>query len=88
MNLANVNLNQGTCTVNPPITGLEQLGRSLNCNLGTIGFGNTVTVTVRVSRLADAAAGASQIQASFAARAPGPQSFTLSRMSPTGPTTP
>jgi hypothetical protein len=59
-----VSTSQGTCTVNPPITGLEQLGRSFNCNLGTIGPGNTVTVTARVSRLADAVAGATQVQAS------------------------
>ena len=79
-----VSTSQGTCTVNPPITGLEQLGRSFNCSLGTIGFGNTVTVTARVSRLADAAVGASQIQASFTARAPGPQSITLQPDDPDG----
>jgi hypothetical protein len=55
-----------------------------NCNLGTIGFGNTVTVTARVSRLADAVAGATQVQASFTARAPGPQSFTLQPDDPDG----
>ena len=82
-----VSTSLGTCRVNPPITGLEQLGRSFNCNLGTIGFGNTVPVTVRVSRLADVAAGASQIQASFNCARRDPNHSRCHRMTPTGPTT-
>ena len=79
-----VSTSQGTCTLNTPIQGLEQLGRGFNCNLGTIGFNNTVTVTVRVSRLAEAVAGASQVEASFTARAPGAQLITLSPDDPDG----
>jgi hypothetical protein len=66
-----VSTSQGTCTVSPPQTGLEQLGARFNCNLGAIAFGNTAKVTVRVSRIAGTLIPGAAIPESFSAQGPG-----------------
>jgi hypothetical protein len=62
---------QGTCSVSPPPVGLEQVGASFNCSLGTIAVGNTATVTVRVSRASGTLVPGGRIEQSFVAQGPG-----------------
>ena len=66
-----VSTSQGTCSVSPPPTGLEQIGASFNCNLGALAFGNTATVTVRVSRLSGPLVPGGAIPQQFVAQGPG-----------------
>jgi hypothetical protein len=66
-----VSTSQGTCTVTPPQAGLEQLGAGVNCSLGTLAFGNTATVTVRVSRASGTLIPGGEIAQTFTAQGPG-----------------
>ena len=57
---------QGSCTLN----ALNQFGRTFQCDLGTLAFGNTATVRITVSRVSDANANDANLVSSFFTRGP------------------
>jgi hypothetical protein len=61
-----VTTSQGSCTLGT----LTAAGRTFQCNLGALDFGNSATVKVTVSRVADSFAGAAQLTATFLTRGP------------------
>jgi len=68
-----VSTTQGTCSLGPTnISDVAQFGRGFSCNIGTLAFGASATVTVSVSRLGDFFIGRDRVEALFIAQGTGP----------------